>query len=499
MRIVTMGALATLALTPLAAHAVSDPDLAELRHEIEMMRSNYEARIQQLEQRLKRAEQTADAAQQTAQHASKRADAAERVAQSADASAEQAQSDAADAQQASEDAATAPTGGLADAVNRFNPAISLVLQGTASQYKNNPDDWHLPGFQLGPETGRKPEGLSLDESEITLSANVDDWFYGQATISFAQDNGNTSVDVEEAYLDTLSLPYGLGARVGRFYSDVAFQNPVHSHAWDFTDSPLAYEAFLGSQYGDDGLRINWVAPTDNLLLDFGIEAYRGDRFPGGGSNHDSSVLGGAHAAFVHLGGDFDDSNSWKLGLSHLRVQPRDRQSQNGTAQTAFNGDSNLTVASALWKWAPDGNTTQQNLTLEGEYFYRDESGDIGFNQNGDQATLRYRGPQQGAYIQGAWQFMPKWRVGLRYDRLWASNTLKVTDNNSGLSDTEVISASGLNDNHDPQRYTAMVDFSHSEFSRLRLQYEYDQSTPDSDQVWMLQYIMTLGAHGAHSY
>jgi len=437
-----MGALVMLALTPLAAQAVTDPGLAELRREVEQMRHAYEARIQRLEQRLEQAEQATAAAHLTAKQASERADAAERVAQAADATAEQAQSDAADAQQASEDAATAPSSGFADAVNRFNPAISMVLQGTATQYKNDPDDWHLPGFQLGDETGRKPEGLSLDESEITMSANVDDWFYGQATIAFEQDNGATEVAVEEAYVDTLSLPYGLGARFGRFYSDVAFQNPVHTHAWDFTDAPLAYDAFLGSQYGDDGIRLNWIAPTD-LLLEFGIEAYRGNNFPGGDSSHDTSALGGAHTAYVHLGGDFDDSNSWKLGLSHLRVKPRNRGYEYGDAQTSFDGDSNLTVASALWKWAPNGNTTQQNFTLEGEYFYRDESGDIGFQQDGDQATLRYRGPQQGAYIQGAWQFMPKWRVGLRYDRLWPNNKLRVTDNNGGLTDAEVIDASGL--------------------------------------------------------
>jgi len=498
MRTLLFAVLAALAVLPLAASAAGDPDLAALRQQVEQMRTDYEARIRQLEQRLDHAERSAAAAHAAATDAGKRADDAQRLAQAADTSAEQAQSDAADAQQASEDAATAPTSGFADAVNRFNPAISMVLQGTATRYANNPDDWRLPGFQLGDETGRKPQGLSLDESEITVSANVDDWFYGQSTLSFAQDNGSSSVDVEEAYVDTLSLPYGFGARIGRFYSDVAFQNPVHSHAWDFTDAPLAYDAFLGSQYGDDGLRVNWVAPT-NLLLEFGIEAYHGNRFPGGDSRHSDSPLGGAHSAFVHLGGDFDDSNSWKLGLSHLRVQPRDRQSQNGGADTSFDGDSKLTVASAVWKWAPDGNTTQRNLTLEGEFFYRDESGDVGFDQNGDQATIRYHGPQQGAYIQGAYQFMPRWRAGLRYDRLWANNKLDVTSNSGTLSDRQVLDASGLVDDHDPQRFTVMLDYSHSEFSRLRLQYEYDQSTPDTDQVWMLQYIMTLGAHGAHSY
>ena len=191
-------------------------------------------------------------------------------------------------------------------------------------------------------------------------------------------------------------------------------------------------------------------------------------------------------------------------MSHLRVRPEDRQSGHGHGHegeeggAGFDGDSNLTVASALWKWAPNGNTTQRNFTLEAEYFYRDEDGKVNFSEDGQSALMDYDGNQQGFYVQGVYQFMPKWRAGLRYDRLWSDNNLNVTDA-GGLDPDEVKEESGLLGDHDPRRYTAMVDFTHSEFSRFRLQYEYDQSTPHTDQVWMLQYIMSLGAHGAHSY
>jgi hypothetical protein len=112
--------------------------------------------------------------------------------------------------------------------------------------------------------------------------------------------------------------------------------------------------------------------------------------------------------------------------------------------------------------------------------------------------MDYDGSQQGFYIQGVYQFVPKWRAGLRYDLLWSDNKLKVTDAD-GLEPDAVIAQSGLLSDHDPSRWTAMIDYSHSEFSRLRLQYEYDNSTPNSDRVQMLQYIMSLGAHGAHAY
>jgi hypothetical protein len=52
----------------------------------------------------------------------------------------------------------------------------------------------------------------------------------------------------------------------------------------------------------------------------------------------------------------------------------------------------------------------------------------------------------------------------------------------------------------PTRSTLMVDYSPSEFSRFRLQFARDQSRPEAtDNQIFLQYIMSLGAHGAHTF
>ena len=53
----------------------------------------------------------------------------------------------------------------------------------------------------------------------------------------------------------------------------------------------------------------------------------------------------------------------------------------------------------------------------------------------------------------------------------------------------------------PKRNTLMFDYSPSEFSRFRLQYARDQSRPDGvdDNELMLQYIFSMGAHGAHKF
>ena len=52
----------------------------------------------------------------------------------------------------------------------------------------------------------------------------------------------------------------------------------------------------------------------------------------------------------------------------------------------------------------------------------------------------------------------------------------------------------------PSRTTVMVDYSLSEFSRFRLQLGADRSNPAAiDRQIFLQYIMSLGAHGAHKF
>jgi hypothetical protein len=103
--------------------------------------------------------------------------------------------------------------------------------------------------------------------------------------------------------------------------------------------------------------------------------------------------------------------------------------------------------------------------------------------------LTYNAKQKGWYAQAVYQFMPRWRAGLRTDRLKADAV-----------DTALAGTVLDNQGHDPRRTSAMVDFSNSEFSRLRFQVNKDESRLDQkDTQWYLQYIMSLGAHGAHSF
>ena len=150
---------------------------------------------------------------------------------------------------------------------------------------------------------------------------------------------------------------------------------------------------------------------------------------------------GAHTLFANVGGDVGTDHSWLAGLSRL---------DQDTGQE-------LTVAHLVWKWAPNGNWKHRNFVFQTEYF-----------ENRDVET------SEGWYAQAVFQPLPRWRFGARLDAL------------------EIVG-------DDPKRQSLMVDWSNSEFSRLRLQFTNDQTGAEDINEWALQYIHSIGAHGAHTF
>jgi hypothetical protein len=140
----------------------------------------------------------------------------------------------------------------------------------------------------------------------------------------------------------------------------------------------------------------------------------------------------------------------------------------------------------VWKWSPNGNPHTTNFKLQGEYMWRQEKGDLALTGAGPGG---YSARQSGWYLQGVYQFMPQWRAGLRYDRL-----------DSGRVDAGPYADLLAGTSFGPQRATAMIDWSPSEFSRVRLQFAQAKLAPGlNDNEWFLQYILSIGAHGAHKF
>lgn len=360
----------------------------------------------------------------------------------------------------------------------FNPAIGLILSGTYADLSNDPNAYAIPGFALAEDSGPGERGFSIGESELAIYANVDPDWYAMFTLAMHADN---TTSVENAYVQTTSTGHGLTLRAGRFFSGIGYLNEQHAHKWDFVDTALPYRALLGTQYGDDGIQVRWLAPTD-LFTEVGAEWLRGDAFPGGGAANGGR---GAWSTFVHIGGDVGISNSWRAGVSYLHTDAQDRQTVSAAGIDSFTGTSKLFIADFIWKWAPNGNPYTHNFKLQGEYLQRRDEGV--FTPAGA-AAANYSARPSGWYLQGVYQFMPRWRVGLRHDELRA-------DNPGAAFAGTVLDPQG----HTPKRDSAMIDFANSEFSRLRLQYNRDRSGLHTDNQWYVQYIMSIGAHGAHIF
>ena len=391
--------------------------------------------------------------------------------------------------------------------NEFNPEVSLILDGRYTDIDEG--ELSLPGFQLGGEAGLPANGFSMGHNELQISANIDDKFFGLMAAPIIYANGETTVELEEAYLETLALGAGFTIKAGRFFSGLGYLNAVHQHAFDFADAPLVYDALYGRKLVEDGIQLRWVAPTA-MFLQFGVEANTGSAYPSGSTEDNENNKG--EVAFAKIGSDIGASSSWQLGVSHYQAEFATREAgahshggDDHDEHTADNelldGEVDISGVDFVYKWAPNGNSKQTLFKFQAEYFVRNEKATSEFTENADSATAELDGEQSGFYAQAVYQFMPKWRVGVRYDQLTADN--KITDFvDNGIDEDEYLEESSLGAEKDPTRSSIMVDYSPSHFSRIRLQYStLDQGHEDGETIdaLTLQYVVSLGSHGAHQF
>lgn len=485
-RLIRLAVIALPALPMAAAggQPAEAPTAAELAEQIEALRREYEARIQALETQLLNLERQKQAAPPKAAGPSRSMRARARTD------------------------------------NTLNPAIGVVLSGMVSDF--SADEADVPGFQLGHEGERAARGLSLDHSEITVSSNVDDKFFGSLTLGLdTHPNEPVELELEEAYIQTLpgaGLPDGVIIKAGRAFWTLGYLNERHAHGDDFSDRPLPYRVFLDQAYNDDGAELSLVLPTD-FYSEAGVGVFRGGDTPFGGSSDGLD----AWSAYARLGGDIGRNSAWRIGGYVLDGKARNRgeghahgeddhgeddheeddhgeddheeegheeeghDDEHGHAEFfsdgMFSGDVRLYGLDFRATWAPTGNAREGELMLQGEYFWREENGTytLAAEDGGEtERAERFDSMARGWYVQAVYRFLPRWRVGARYARLHTPGEAEL--------------------GHDPNAFGAMVDWTNSEFGRLRLQYNRESLAEDRhDNQIMLHYIMSIGAHGAHAF
>ena len=494
---------AALAIPP-AATAADTAEMTELMRQVQQMREEYEQRISDLESRLKAAETSAKQAESTAKKA-------QSVAEKVEVKDKKSALDEAVAElEAEEDqpavATTQPSRALWS--RRIGGAevqlldIAVNTMGVAGgSTANNSEIRLLHGGEHDP----RRRGYTFQQAELYIAGAVDPYFRVDSYV-IASEEG---LELEEAFFTTTSLPKSLELEGGYFLTEFGLNNPTHPHSWAFIDQPVINSRLFGGEgQRAAGFRLSGLLPVDWFSeLSFGSQDPTSSTmvsFQGSGHGHgeeheheeEEHEAGDGVGGFardhtdqseldelVYLlrwvnGWDMGRNMSAQLGLSGLY----------GSNTTGDDGDTTIYGADFKMKWKPAGNFRGwPYLTWESEVMYRDYEVDndnpsIEPGENADDLE------DWGLYTQLLYGFIPRWEAGLRFE--FADG-----------DDKGVIRSSA--DPRRDQRYrvSPMLAWRPTEYSRIRLQYNYDDTDflDDTEHSVWLGFDLTLGFHPAHKY
>src|SRR5438874_5982550 len=337
-------------------------------------------------------------------------------------------------------------------------------------------------------------GFNARNIELAFDGAVDPYFEGFANIVFKLDNdNNTDVEVEEAFLQTTSLPFNLQLKAGQFFAALGRINPTHPHTWDFADAPIVHALLLGG----DGLRgvgtqISWIAPVpwySQLIL--GVQNGRGGtgysfRNPG-----DDGMFFDRRTTDRELRGlqDFVWIPRWEnsVDLSPTQVVLAGVSGAFGSNETGANSRTQIYGADFLYKWkSANAEGGFPFVKWQTEFMYRRFEAGRGANESFPVAETFQ---DWGMYSQVLWGFKKGWVAGIRGDYYDAEDS-RFTDDM---------------DRQSRSRISANLTWYPTEFSKIRLQYNHDflyenffLADRDVDSVF-LQFEFILGSHGAHTF
>ncbi|HEY2952610.1 MAG TPA: hypothetical protein VGK40_08510 [Verrucomicrobiae bacterium] len=359
----------------------------------------------------------------------------------------------------------------------------------------------------------KQRGFTVENIETTFEGKVDPYLRAQAAVVLQIDpQGESFIELEEAYAESMSLPANLQLRAGQFFTEFGRQNQTHPHAWDFVDQPLVMGRFLG----DDGLRsaggrLSWLMPTP-----FYSELYFAVQNSQGPTVHSFRNENEGEPFFGRVSRQGTVKN-----LGDMLFVPRyltsfnlsDAQTIVAGASGAFgpNGtgrETQLYGVDLFWKWKPVNHhagfpfvswaTEGMVRRYKAGAFNWDLNGDglLDADEMADPATgLPALLPREtltdyGIYSQVLFGFHKGWVAGLRGDYVAPTERARYE---------AILGARDL-DRATRWRISPNLTWYPSEFSKVRLQYNYDyrQHIGPDHSIW-LQWEFLLGSHAAHKF
>lgn len=334
-------------------------------------------------------------------------------------------------------------------------------------------------------------GFTIPNVELSLDGAVDPFFRGFANIVYKLGStAETGVELEEAYFLSTSLPGNLQLRGGQFFTEFGRQNPQHPHAWSFVDQPLV----LNRMFGPDGLRsqgarLSWLLPTHwytEAMLSV-LNSAGGTAFSFR-SDESADIHGGEPVARpvrqlqdvlivprLTTSVDLTATQTLLIGVSAAL----------GPNNSGPNARTQIYGADIYWKWkSATASAGFPFLSWQAEALFRRY--DAAARASATDSTVPLpaeRLTDRGMYAQLLWGIKPRVVAGLRGD---------FVGGNAAAFASELRT--------DQYRLSPNLTWYPSEFSKVRLQYNYDDRKGlGIDHSLWLQLEFILGAHAAHKF
>ena len=363
----------------------------------------------------------------------------------------------------------------------MNPDVSV--DGLfAAAYFSEPENLNFGGHDP------HERGFNVQNLELSLQSIVDPYFEGESHFVFGISRGESFLEVEELFFTSVALPLNLQLRGGQFFTRFGRLNPIHPHAWDFVDQPI----INGRLLGEDGVRQIGMQLSYLLPLPIYTELIVGMQNPFGETavsflNTPGEVYLGRPLIAREIGSLADFIYLTRLNSS-VEVTDTVTMVWGGSALFGPNASGEDTRTTILgtdlyFQWRPlSAVRGWPFITWQNEVMWRNyEAG--GFIRADDNTVPKEDLKDWGFYSQLLYGFRPRWVAGVR------GEYAKGEDSTHPLQDRRY-------------RLSANLTFYPSEFSKWRLQYNYDVSeSKDDDPIHavFLQWEFLMGAHGAHQF
>jgi hypothetical protein len=304
--------------------------------------------------------------------------------------------------------------------------------------------------------GKRNFDAYLNETEVSFQSVVDPYIRADIFLSFGRDpeTRKYGVEVEEAYLTTLTLPAKLQLKAGKFRQAVGKINPLHPHALPFIDMPAAYVNYFGEEgLNDEGASLSWLLPNKSFYQEFIFQATAG--------NGESPVFNrGDNNRFIYLGHlknffTLSEDATLEIGLTGI------------TGPNDSSHNTNIASADITYKWKPVQLNTYRSLVWQNEIFYSNA------NYTGNRSSSSF-----GLYSFLEYQIAKRWFLTGRYD----------------------YAQRPYNKNIVEQAGSITAGWLATEFQKIEFQGKFTTVNvePDYNQFW-IRWIFVIGAHGAHQY